>query len=166
MRRFFAQPAAHSDEPATAQPAMHVAGPAAAQSAALAGMLAALLFAAAPAASAQQTGQTQQLGRLFNTPQQRATLDARREGSALDSPPPPPAPAVEYRPEPLQLSGVVQRSNGQNTVWVNQAPLPDSEGQVLKDRSVSLRLPSGQRITLKPGQSYDEATGTIANAGE
>lgn len=124
-----------------------------------------LLLAAAPAALAAQSGQAQQLGRLFNTPQQRNMLDARREGGTVEAPPPP-APAIEFRPEPLQLSGVVQRSNGQNTIWVNQAPLPDSEGQVLKDRSVSLRLPSGQRIILKPGQSYDETTGTVANAGE
>ncbi|CAN7385621.1 hypothetical protein LJR289_002284 [Pseudoduganella sp. LjRoot289] len=123
--------------------------------------LAALLLAALPATLAAQP-----LGRLFNTPQQRAILDARRDGSALDSQPPPPATYAEPRPEPLQLSGVVQRSNGKSTVWVNQAPVPDSEGQVLKDRSVSLRLPSGRRITLKPGQSYDEVTGTIGNADE
>lgn len=124
-------------------------------------VLAALLLAATPAVLAAQP-----LGRLFSTPQQRALLDARRDGSVVESQPLPPAPPAEPRPEPLQLSGVVQRSSGKSTVWVNQAPLPDNEGQVLKDRSVLLRLPSGRRITLKPGQSYDEATGTIANAGE
>ncbi|WP_107979972.1 hypothetical protein [Pseudoduganella sp. UC29_71] len=106
------------------------------------------------------------LGRLFTTPQERALLDARRDGSAIESQPTagpalPPSP-----PAPIQLNGVIQRSNGQTTVWLNDAPLSERDGKVLPDRSVSLRLPSGKQVTLKPGQSYDQATGSISNAGQ
>jgi hypothetical protein len=106
------------------------------------------------------------LGRLFSTPQERALLDARRDGSAIESQPTagparPPSP-----PAPIQLNGVIQRSNGQTTVWLNDALVSERDGKVLPDRSVSLRLPSGKQVTLKPGQSYDQATGSISNAGQ
>lgn len=125
--------------------------------------------AAPPAAASDAHGQPAQarhLGRLFSTPQERALLDARRDGTVVESQPPaapvlPPSP-----PAPLQLNGVVQRSNGQTTVWLNDAPLAERDGKVQPDRSVQLRLPSGKRVTLKPGQSYDETTGAITNAGQ
>ena len=126
----------------------------------------ALLPAPVQAQQGQPRQQARQLGRLFNTPQERLQLNARRDENPVEAPPAaaplPPAPP----PAPLQLNGVIQRSNGQATVWVNQAPLPAQDGDVLRDRSVSLRLPSGKRVTLKPGQSYDEATGTIGNGGQ
>ncbi|KQX01135.1 hypothetical protein ASC94_00310 [Massilia sp. Root418] len=126
--------------------------------------------AAVPAAADThgQPGQARHLGRLFSTPQERALLDARRDGTVIDGEPaaPPAPPLPPSPPAPLQLNGVVQRSNGQSTVWLNDAPLSERDGKVLPDRAVLLRLPSGKRVTLKPGQSYDEATGTISNAGE
>ncbi|KQV87841.1 hypothetical protein ASD15_27710 [Massilia sp. Root351] len=126
---------------------------------------------AASAASSEahaQPGQSRHLGRLFSTPQERALLDARRDGSAVESQPAIAATAAlpATPPEPLLLNGVVQRSNGATTVWLNDAPLAARGSQVLPDRSVSIKLPSGKRITLKPGQSYDEATGAITNAGQ
>jgi hypothetical protein len=126
---------------------------------ALAALCTTLSLLAAPAPHAQ----TQQLGRLFNTPQERAQLDARRAGG--DAPPASSAPTPLPPEKPLQVNGVVLRNGGQATVWVNQSPAPDSSVNVRKDRSVSLRLPSGRRIILKPGQSYDETTGTISNIG-
>lgn len=137
-----------------------------------AALVAAVLLCAAAAAPAcatdaqGQAAQARHLGRLFTTPQERALLDARRDGSVIESqsaaaPALPPSP-----PAPMQLNGVVQRSDGRTTVWLNDVPLTARDSKVLPDRSVSLRLPSGKHITLKPGQSYDETTGTIANAGQ
>jgi hypothetical protein len=123
------------------------------------GLCATFSLVAAPAVHAQ----TRPLGRLFNTPQERAQLDARRAGG--ETPSASSAPLPRPAPEPLQLNGVVLRSGGQATVWVNQSPAPDSSVNVRKDRSVSLHLPSGRRIILKPGQSYNETTGTISNIG-
>lgn len=104
------------------------------------------------------------LGRLFNTPEQRAQLDAQRYGAAQPAapveatspaPPPPPPPA------PLVLNGVVRPARGAATVWLNQEALPDSRRIVRRDGKVTLILPSGQRVTLKPGQRYDETTGEV-----
>ncbi|MES2257607.1 MAG: hypothetical protein V4724_03760 [Pseudomonadota bacterium] len=115
------------------------------------------------------------LGRLFSTPQERAQLDARRNGSVADpmtsasqaaaAAAAAAAVAAAVPPQPLQLDGVVQRSGGKSTIWVNQAPLAASDGKLLDNRSVVLRLPSGKRVILKPGQTYDEATDTIHDAG-
>ncbi|SFV05158.1 hypothetical protein [Pseudoduganella namucuonensis] len=133
--------------------------------------LAAALAASLLAQPCLAQNQAAPLGRLFNTPQDRALLDARRlQGGAPVEPAPPPvaAPAEQPPPPPppMQLNGVLLRSNGKSTVWVNQSPLPEGSGTVAKDRSVTLRLPSGQRVTLKPGQSYDESTGVIQNEGQ
>ncbi|MGH8580510.1 MAG: hypothetical protein ACREVK_10465 [Gammaproteobacteria bacterium] len=68
-----------------------------------------------------------ELGRLFTTPQERAALDElRREGpkpvAAPEKVAPPvtsePAPAAKP-PQPITVNGLVRRSDGANTVWVN-----------------------------------------------
>lgn len=128
--------------------------------------LAALLLALSLPAQVQSQGLP--LGRLFHTPEERAQLNARRrsgvagEQAAGAQAAVPTAPAVP--PEPLQLNGVLQRSNGPSTVWVNQVPQEGADNKVLKDRAVSLQLPSGKRVVLKPGQSYDESDGTVRDA--
>jgi hypothetical protein len=154
--------------PLAARPA---AGRAALAAALLAAFAAAPLRAMPPEAQVQTQApapQVRHLGRLFSTPQQRAQLDAQRDGNAVEgqagadaAAAPAPAP-----PAPLQLNGVVQRKGGRATVWLNDAQLAEPASQVLPDRSVLLHLPSGKRITLKAGQSYDETTGAITNAGQ
>lgn len=122
----------------------------------------------APPASAQTLG----LGRLFTTPEQRIALDMRRAasqsmaGGANPAPTPPsgqpaePAPAAPA-PEPVQLDGVVRRSGGKSTVWLNQVPHTDGAAQLRPDQSVKLRLSSGRALVLKLGQSFNPADGTI-----
>lgn len=130
----------------------------------------AALLTAAPARS-----QGTDLGRLFTTPAERATLDLRRNGAGpaynnpqlgaapalpapVASPPPPP-------PEPVQLNGVVRRSSGKSTVWLNQQPQIDGSNHLQDDQSLSLRLSSGRIVILKPGQSFNPADGTVQEAG-
>ncbi|MCC7703932.1 hypothetical protein IGS59_16980 [Janthinobacterium sp. GW460P] len=124
-------------------------------------------------AGATLTAQAQspQLGRLFLSPDQRAQLDAQRYGPpapdphlAAAPPPPPPPPAP-----PVELNGVVQRSSGRSTVWLNQAPQTEPHNQLARDKSgtpgaLTLRLSNGQVVLLKPGQRYDPASGTVTEA--
>lgn len=124
-------------------------------------------------AGATLTAQAQspQLGRLFLSPDQRAQLDAQRYGPpapdphlAAAPPPPPPPPAP-----PVELNGVVQRSSGRSTVWLNQAPQTEPHNQLTRDKSgtpgaLTLRLSNGQVVLLKPGQRYDPASGTVTEA--
>ncbi|PIF12786.1 hypothetical protein [Janthinobacterium sp. 13] len=121
-------------------------------------------------AGAALTAQAQPLGRLFLSPQQRAQLDAQRHGPpppdpALAAPaPPPPAPPAP----PVELNGVVQRSSGRSTVWLNQEAQNEPHNRLARDKpgTLTLRLSNGQAVLLKPGQRYDPASGTVTEAQE
>lgn len=103
-----------------------------------------------------------QLGRLFSSPEERAQLDAARSGTppagAAQAPPPPPPPPPG---PPIELNGVVQRSSGRSTVWLNQTPQQEPHNQVSGPGQLTLRLSNGQVVLLKPGQQYDPASGTV-----
>ena len=84
--------------------------------AALATILAGLLGAAAATGAAAQ-----ELGRLFFTPDQRAALDARRKARVPDKP----AATPQVESPVTRVNGVVQRSGGKSTVWVNGEAIPE-----------------------------------------
>ena len=115
-------------------------------------------------------------GRLFLTPAERAHLDELRrarpqqarppqaeEGRAettqpgIDIPPPPP-------PEPFTMNGLVVRSSGPNTVWVDGQPVLSTQdtdkGVRIDTRRTNASgtpvtvLESGRAVRLKPGQTY------------
>ena len=123
-----------------------------------------LLLCCAVAGLAQ--AQPPQLGRLFSSPEERSQLDAVRSGTppasttqALPAPPPPPPPGP-----PVELNGLVQRSSGRSTAWLNQAPQQEPHHQLTHDGQLTLRLNNGQVVVLKPGQQYDPASGTVMEA--
>lgn len=68
--------------------------------------LASLLGTSFPAASEPP------LGRLFMTPEQRAAIDRQRQQAGVDH-----GPASQ--PGNLTVNGLVKRSNGKTTTWVN-----------------------------------------------
>lgn len=120
---------------------------------------------------------TAAIGRLFTTPDERVQLDALRHGGAsglqtmpAETPPAPPPPmaAGESAPpapaEPLQLNGVIRRSGGKSVIWVNNAPLEGPSPRA-KNGTLSLPLPAGGSVRLKPGQSYNPADGSVHEAG-
>ncbi len=141
----------------------------------------ALLAACTLPAAAQTTFTT--MGRLFTTPADRMRLDQQRNSADLRGPdpagdngsaqaapagmpvstdtlsPPPPPPAA---PRPVQLGGIVRRSDGSATVWVDQVPhetrMPSPAG-----KGITVNI-EGRSVRLKPGQSYDPATGTVIDA--
>jgi hypothetical protein len=125
---------------------------------------------AAAAVSVPASAQ-ERLGRLFFTPAQRASLDVARSQRARA------AVATEKSeveatpvPQTITYSGVVRRSDGKTTVWINNQPVHDREsagaaaivGRVRADGSVTLQVPqSGRSVSLKPGQSVELLTGAV-----
>jgi len=120
-------------------------------------VLATLLFAIAfPCAS-------QELGRLFFTPEQRDALDARRKARVPDK------PAAQVPASPTtRLDGYVKRSGGRSTVFLNGEPLPEgsAEAPVIdpERRGGRIRVPAGEggaRVELRPGEVVDRGTGQV-----
>jgi hypothetical protein len=125
-----------------------------------------LLLAAAPARAAEVS-----LGRLFFTPAQRLALEeARRKNTraevlAVEKPTAPPVRNVS-------VSGVVRRSDGESTVWVNGKPVDGATADGLKVRitagqqaAVVVMDPAqGRTVRLKVGQRADVLTGHMVRA--
>jgi hypothetical protein len=125
------------------------------------------LVAAAPLPAPAQ----ERLGRLFFTPAQRASLDVARSqraraAVATERPEQEAAPV----PQSITYSGVLRRSDGKTTVWINNQPVHDREsagaaaivGRVRPDGSVTLQVPqSGRSVNLKPGQSVELLSGNV-----
>ncbi|WP_256077131.1 hypothetical protein [Massilia sp. YIM B04103] len=122
------------------------------------------------------------IGRLFTTLEERMQLDAQRsstpagaagmpgmsDGFTPSAPAPAPMAASEAPPlapaEPVQLNGVIRRSGGKSVVWVNNVPL-ESPAARAKGGALSVPLPSGGSVKLKPGQSFNPADGSVHEAG-
>ena len=112
-------------------------------------------------------------GRLFFSPEQRAKLDAGRKDALANLNRPvvttkaEPAPKAAP-PKVVTLHGIVKRSDGESTVWVNDKAVSArfgesdiSAGSIAPD-SVGLDLPGAKRrIRLKVGQSVEATSGTI-----
>jgi hypothetical protein len=114
------------------------------------------------------TGEAQELGRLFFTPEQRAALDARRRARVPDKPSAAPVVASPT----TRVDGFARRSDGRATVWVNGEPLDESgpdAPRIEPGRSTDARVSipiteSGARAALKPGQVLDRGSGEVRDA--
>ena len=136
--------------------------------------------AAAPAAAAQPGSApgaatappaNSELGRFFFTPPQRSALDeARRRPSALASKIDKPLPAA---PELVTVNGVVQRSDGTTTVWLNNKAVRGGETdeglqvtpstRAASAGNVTLRVPqTGRVVDLKVGQQVEVTSGRVS----
>lgn len=116
-----------------------------------------LMLGAGTAASAD-------LGRLFFTPAQRATLDNLRQQNIPGSDKEQAAPAQQY----VSVNGVVRRSDGKSTVWLNNRAVSGQRAGGLNvsiskdDDRVRLTVPESDRsIDLKVGQTLEIVSGTI-----
>ncbi len=137
--------------------------------------LAATLLVAALASTPTAHGDDgTQLGRIFFTPQERAMLDRQRPNAAADTVPGisnDQSPQNDSRVNRVVLNGVVRREHRETIVWINGQPAevaagrlrglqirqgPDSQNRVTLEAG---RL--GARARLKPGQTWDVATGTV-----
>ena len=61
-------------------------------------------------------------------------------------------------PEPVRLGGIIRRSGGRTTVFVNDEA---RDGRPVNQGKAARVSVDGRSVVLKPGQSYDPATGAI-----
>jgi hypothetical protein len=109
-----------------------------------------------------------EMGRLFFTPTQRATLDSARKqnvrteidnGTPEDVAPP---------PQNITINGLVRRSDGKTTVWVNNQMVTEQRPNGVNvvpyknGNRVKLSTPdSGHSVDLRVGQTLEINSGTI-----
>lgn len=125
------------------------------------------------------------LGRLFFTPSDRATMDAIRKSSKApdkvitskdveaDVAAPEEAPAAEKKVgSPVMVNGYITRSDGKNTVWVNDRPMAEkSTNQAIKVEKLSadkgqvkiVMTDEKKAASLRPGQVYDPNSNKVYN---
>lgn len=127
----------------------------------LACMLAAAILAGPGTADVVMAEEDEALGRLFYTPQQRAALDANVR-QVVSKP-----VQAEPLPPAMTLGGIVTRSDGQRTIWVDgQAYHHGEPGNVRV--LTTLDDPGGaefkiegkrKRLPVRVGQSLDPVSG-------
>jgi ribosomal protein L18E len=115
-------------------------------------------------------------GRLFLTPQERAALEEARRHKVRESAKPVKKAIAVSLPKPerpsgnVTLNGIVRRSDGESTVWVNGVAMPGDaqtgKVQVAPTSSQSgvIQIPnthSGGRVELKVGQKLDMSNGQV-----
>ena len=106
---------------------------------------------------------SQEVGRLFFTPDQRAALDARRKARVPDR------PAMTSVVSPTtRLDGYVKRSGGRSTVFVNGEALLEgtADAPVVDPERRGGRVPvtggdGRPRVELRPGEVLDRDTGAV-----
>ncbi len=112
-----------------------------------------------------------ELGRMFFTPSQRATLDNARKqniraeiGNDGEQQTTTAAPI----PQNVSVNGLIKRSDGKNTVWINNRAVTEHQPGAVSaaigksDNRVQLNVPeSGRKLDLKVGQTVEIVSGTI-----
>jgi hypothetical protein len=111
---------------------------------------------ALPAAAAET-----ELGRLFFTPAQRQDMERKRHAPL----PPPPAERSGTGAPPqesgLTLNGLVTRSSGRNTAWVNG--VPENDRAQASAAGVRIGPPGEPGVQLRVGETYMTSSGTRRN---
>ena len=114
-----------------------------------------------------------ELGRLFFTPAQRAALDvARKQNVRVDigneDNEKPAVAAAAPTPRNVSVNGLIQRSDGNNPVWLNNKPVSSGNAAGVNistrkgDTGVKLSVPdSGRSVDLKVGQTVEILSGTV-----
>ena len=92
------------------------------------------------------------LGRLFHTQQQREILDElRRRNVSIDAP---------RSTEQIHLQGIVRRSSGRNTVWINgRTYFGGAPVASFGERSARVFLGEGKTAEIKVGERLDISGG-------
>ncbi len=110
----------------------------------MSGVLRRLTFACAAAAALATTATAwaEPLGRLFLTPERRAVLERQRQLNIQE--------VQTIEGSTVTLDGVVARSSGKSTVWVNQRPQNENTLGTGVTAIVSRNDPG--RVVITPGE--------------
>lgn len=92
----------------------------------------------------------EQLGRLFFTPERRAVLERQRQTNVQEQ-----AQTQALEGATMSLDGVITRSSGKATVWVNGRPQNEDTAGTGVQAGVSAREPG--RATLLTGEEAPAA---------
>ncbi len=120
------------------------------------------------------------MGRLFFTPNDRATMNVIRKNSkapdkvikAEDISKDDDVVTEQQAPvaiRPVIMNGYISRSDGKNTLWINDRAVTEktAAGEVnvgqLNKNQVKVTVNKNKSANLKPGQVYDPNTGKIYN---
>lgn len=101
------------------------------------------------------------LGRLFFTPAQRASLDAGKKEKTIQGAP------VRRGPAIVKLDGVVVRSDGETTIWVNGKSTNRGRTGAVRatpaadPASARVKVPGASPRKLRVGQQLDTRTGSV-----
>ena len=114
------------------------------------------------------------LDRFFTSPRLRAELNRARDdysGAQPGSPVSGEASLDEYISPDVRLDGVVIRGDGSADIWINRGSVSQQRQVQLRSNqggreSISVRLPGGKRIRLKPGQYYSPEHQAVKEAYE
>ncbi len=126
------------------------------------GVFALMLMAGAASAA--------ELDRMFYTPAQRATLDnARKQNIRAEiSSDNEQQTAAAPVPQNVSVNGVIRRSDGKNTIWLNNRVISEQQKSGVNasvgknDNRVRLSMPeSGRGVDLKVGQTVEIVSGTV-----
>lgn len=113
----------------------------------------ALALAAVAGVCIGVAAEAQQLGRLFLTPQEREALDRKRAANVVEE-------AVPQEPA-VTVNGVVRRSSGKTTTWINGVPHDDAHRPSPSGR---VAVESGSAtVGVKVGQTLDRSSGTVTD---
>ncbi|WIM06979.1 MAG: hypothetical protein OHM77_06850 [Candidatus Nitricoxidivorans perseverans] len=123
-----------------------------------------LLFGALPILAAfAENAAAEPLGRLFFTPERRAALERQRQLNIQE--------AQTLEGATMTLDGVVVRSTGKRTVWINSRAQHDDDAPSGVTADLSAREPGGAILSvgeetpaqLKVGESINRATRETAS---
>ena len=115
------------------------------------------------------------IGRLFFTPAQRASLDiarSQRTKATVATETTEQLVVEQPIPQTITYGGIVRRSDGQTTVWINDRAVDGQEAagsggativrRVGPDGAVTVEVPQSRRsVDLKVGQSVEVLSGSI-----
>jgi hypothetical protein len=122
-----------------------------------------LLFVLLILLAGESSQAAEPLGRLFFTPAQRDRLDAGKRLSDSTGP-------VRRGPAAVTLNGVVLRSDGESTIWVNGEAVTGGKSADLiatptsDPSSVRVKVPGSVSKKLRVGQHLDTRTGGVSES--